>query len=76
METVCSPCLSGYPVSVKRTYREISFPPLTEEQKKELEALRYMKEEDINTDDIPEADFSNAHNYYDLQDSDKAKNSE
>lgn len=76
METVCSPYLSGYPVSVKRTYREISFPPLTEEQKKELEALRYMKEEDINTDDIPEADFSNAHNYYDLQDSDKAKNSE
>ena len=51
-------------------------PPLTEEQEKELEALRYMKEEDINTDDIPEADFSNAHNYYNLQDSDKAKYSE
>lgn len=51
-------------------------PPLTEDQEKELEALRNMKEEDINTDDIPEVDFSNAHNYYDLQDSDKAKYSE
>ena len=44
-----------------------------EEQKNELEALRNMKEEDINTDDIPEVDFSSAHNYYTLQDSDKAK---
>ena len=76
MGIICHHAILRYPVSVKRTYREISFPPLTEEQEKELEALRYMKEEDINTDDIPEADFSNAHNYYDLQDSDKAKNSE
>lgn len=43
-----------------KTYREISFPPLSEEQEKELEALRNMKEEDINTEDIPEVDFSDA----------------
>ena len=49
---------------MKRTYREISFPPLTEEQEKELEALGNMKEEDIDTDDTPEADFSDAEFYY------------
>ena len=64
METICFLFLSGYPAFVKRTYREISFPPLTEEQKKELEALENMKEEDIDTDDIPEADFSDAEFYY------------
>ena len=63
-------------ISVKRTYYEISFPPLTEEQEKELEALKNMKEEDIDTNDIPEVDFSNAQNYYELQDSDKTKYSE
>ena len=35
-----------------------------------------MKEEDIDTNDIPEVDFSNAQNYYELQDSDKTKYSE
>ena len=43
-----------------RTYRRIDFPPLTDAQKKELEALGNMKEEDINTEDIPEVDFSDA----------------
>ena len=61
---ICYPVILRYPVSVKRTYREISFPPLTEEQKKELEALGNMKEEDIDTDDTPEADFSDAEFYY------------
>ncbi len=43
-----------------RTYKQIDFPPLTKEQKKEIEALRKMRDEDINTEDIPEVDFSNA----------------
>ena len=43
-----------------RTYRRIDFPPLSDAQKKELEALENMKEEDINTEDIPEVDFSDA----------------
>ena len=43
-----------------RAYRRIDFPPLTNAQKKELEALENMKEEDINTEDIPEVDFSDA----------------
>ena len=30
---------------------------LTEEHEKELEVLRNMKEEDIDTDDIPKADY-------------------
>lgn len=58
---------------MKKKYRKIKFPALTKKQEEELEALRNMKEEDINTDDIPEVDFSSAHNYYTLQDSDKAK---
>ena len=70
---ICHHAILRYPISVKRTYYEIAFPPLSEEQEKELEALGTMKEEDINTDDIPEVDFSSAHNYYTLQDSDKAK---
>ena len=44
----------------RRAYRRIDFPPLTDAQKKELEALENMKEEDINTEDIPEVDFSDA----------------
>ena len=43
-----------------RAYRRIDFPPLTDAQKKELETLENMKEEDINTEDIPEVDFSDA----------------
>lgn len=43
-----------------RDYRHIDFPPLTEAQEKELENLKNMEEEDINTEDIPEVDFSDA----------------
>ena len=51
---ICYPVILIYPVSVKRTsYREISFPPLTEEHEK-----------DIDTDDIPKADFTDAEFYY------------
>ena len=39
----------------------MSFSPLTEEHEKELEVLRNMKEEDIDTDDIPKADFVSDH---------------
>ena len=46
--------------STERAYRQIDFPPLTDAQRKELETLQKMKEEDINTDDIPEVDFSDA----------------
>lgn len=48
----------------ERTYRQIDFPPLTEKQKKELEELKKLKDEDINFDDIPQQDFSNASFYY------------
>ena len=59
---ICYPVILIYPVSVKRTsYRESLFPPLTEEHEKELEVLRNMKEEDIDTDDIPKADFVSDH---------------
>ena len=59
---ICYPVILIYPVSVKRSsYREISFSPLTEEHEKELEVLRNMKEEDIDTDDIPKADFVSDH---------------
>lgn len=62
---ICYPVILIYPVSVKRTsYRETSFPPLTEEHEKELEVLINMKEEDIVTDDIPKADFTDAEFYY------------
>ena len=62
---ICYPVILIYPVSVKRnSYREISLPPLTEEHEKELEILRNMKGEDINTDDIPKADFTDAKFYY------------
>ena len=50
--------------STERVYRQIDFPPLTDAQKKELETLRNMKEEEINTDDIPEVDFSDAAFHY------------
>lgn len=50
----------------EKTYRQIDSPPLTEEQKKRLDAVKAMKDEDIDTDDIPEADFSDASLYYKL----------
>lgn len=46
--------------NTERIFRQIDFPPLTEAQEKELEALEEMQEEDINTEDIPEVDFSDA----------------
>lgn len=39
----------------QRTYKTIDFPPLTYEQKKEIEALQEMNEDEIDTSDIPEA---------------------
>ena len=60
LEMICYPVILIYPTS----YREISFPPLTEEHEKELEVLRNMKEEDIDTDDIPKTDFTDAEFYY------------
>ena len=52
--------------NTEKTYRQIDSPPLTEEQKKRLDAVKAMKDEDIDTDDIPEADFSDASLYYKL----------
>ena len=37
---------------------------MTEEHEKELEVLRNMKEEDIDTDDIHKADFTDVEFYY------------
>ena len=51
---------------MKKKYRKIEFPALTKELEEELEALRNMREEDINTDDIPEVDFTDAHPFYSL----------
>lgn len=48
----------------ERVYRQIDFPPLTEEQKKEIEKLEAMKDEEIDTKDIPEVDFSDANFFY------------
>lgn len=48
----------------ERAYRQIDFPPLTEKQKKELNRLLKMNDEDINTEDIPETDFSDAAFHY------------
>ena len=36
----------------ERFYKQIDFPPLTEEQKKEIEKLKAMKDEDIDTVDM------------------------
>ena len=48
----------------ERFYKQIDFPPLTEEQKKEIEKLKAMKDEEIDTEDIPEVDFSDANCFY------------
>ena len=48
----------------ERFYKQIDFPPLTEEQKKEIQKLKAMKDEEINTEDIPEVDFSDANFFY------------
>lgn len=38
---------------MQRTYQMIDFPPLTKEQKKELQALNSMSDDEINYSDIP-----------------------
>lgn len=45
---------------MKKKCRKIEVPALTKKQEEELEALENMKETDINTEDIPEVDFSDA----------------
>ncbi len=51
---------------MRKKYRKIEFPALTKEQEEELEALGNMREEDINIEDIPEVDFTDAHSFYSL----------
>ena len=51
----------------ERFYKQIDFPPLTEEQKKEIEKLKAMKDEEIDTEDIPEVDFSDANFLYEVK---------
>ena len=51
----------------ERIYRQIDFPPLTEGQKKEIEKLKAIKDEEIDTNDIPEVDFSDANYFYALR---------
>ena len=47
-----------------RTYETIDFPPLTDAQKTELEALTRMKESDIDLSDLPEAKGNGQFYYY------------
>lgn len=47
-----------------KTYKNLNLPPLSEEQKAELEALKQMKEEDIDYSDAPPCDFRDPHHYY------------
>ncbi|MGP1522179.1 MAG: BrnA antitoxin family protein [Treponema sp.] len=49
---------------MQKEYKIIDFPPLTEEQKKELELLDKMPDNEIDLSDCPETDFSNGHFYY------------
>lgn len=52
---------------MKRTpkiFNPIEFPPLTEEQKSELEFLKNMKDSEIDFSDAPRCDFENAEFYY------------
>lgn len=51
----------------ERVYRQIDFPPLAEGQKKEIEKLKAIKDEEIDTNDIPEVDFSDANYFYALR---------
>ena len=47
-----------------RTYESLNLPPLTDEQLKRLKTVKDMKEEDIDTKDIPEWKFKDPHHYY------------
>ena len=49
---------------MQKEYKTIDFPPLTEEQQKELKLLDKMPDSEIDLSDSPETDFSNAHFYY------------
>ena len=44
----------------ERGYRQIDFPPLTEEQKKEIEKLKAMKDEEIDIEDFARMDLRTA----------------
>lgn len=57
----------NYIMRTQHLYEKIDFPPLTEEQKRELENLKNMKDEDIDFSDIPKMtkeDFEKGHLYY------------
>ena len=47
-----------------KTYETLNLPPLTDEQLKRLKTVKGMKEEDIDTKDIPEWKFNDPHHYY------------
>lgn len=48
----------------QRKYKVIDFPPLTDEQRKELENLDNMNESEIDYSDIPESTSDNGGFYY------------
>ena len=47
-----------------KTYAPLNLPPLTDEQLKRLNTVKGMKEEDIDTKDIPEWKINDPHHYY------------
>lgn len=47
-----------------KTYESLNLPPLTDEQLKRLKTVKGMKEENIDTKDIPEWKFNDPHRYY------------
>lgn len=47
-----------------KNYRMINFPPLSEDEKKQIEALRKMNDKDIDTSDIPEQTGNGQFYYY------------
>ena len=49
---------------MQRTYEAIDFPPLTDDQKKEIETLRTMKDSEIDMSDIPEVDAPGQFYYF------------
>ena len=49
---------------MQKTYEAIDFPPLTDKQKKEIAALHEMKDDEIDTSDIPEIDAPGQFYYY------------
>lgn len=49
---------------MQRIYEPIDFPPLTEEQKAEIEYLKNMSDDEIDYSDAPKCDFTNGYSYY------------